>query len=122
MLSQLISVVTSGQLAIQYLGTCQTIQVNTTQRVQPGTNRPSGKRYKKRPKEAAPRKLRPATSGHQAGCTAASAYRVSGNVAVPKVSSVRATNSAILSAAVRQKIRAATALYPTAKTMSSPTP
>jgi hypothetical protein len=32
------------QLGKKYLGNCQAIQTSTTQRVQRGTNRPSGKR------------------------------------------------------------------------------
>src|SRR6266487_4109274 len=111
-----------GQVGTQYLGKSQATQASATQRVQRGMNRPSGKRYRNRLKAAEPRKLRPATSGHHAGCAVASAeYMVAGKVAVPKVSSARAVNSANRSADVRQKISAATATYTTAKAISSAT-
>src|SRR5688500_9896734 len=93
--SHMVQIVTSGQVRTQYLGACHASQASTTQRVQRGTNRPFGKMYKNRPKEADPRKLRTATGGHQLGCAAASAYMFSVKVAVANVSSARATNSAI---------------------------
>src|SRR3990172_6552596 len=111
-----------GQLGIQYLGNSQAIQASATHRVQRGTNRPSGKRYRNRLKEAEPRKWSPATVGCHAGCATTSASMVKGWVAVPKVSSARATNSARRSADLSQKISAATAPYTTAKTTSSATP
>jgi hypothetical protein len=52
----------------KYLGNCQAIQTSATKRVQRGTNRPSGKRYRKRPKEAAPRKWRKEVGVSHAGC------------------------------------------------------
>src|SRR5215216_2588200 len=92
--SQIVKVFRPGQVATQYLGICHASQASATQRVQRGTNRPSGKIYKNRPKEAAPRKLSAATGGHQRGCAAASAYMFSVKVAVANMSSARATNSA----------------------------
>src|SRR5262249_44494995 len=121
-LSPVIQMLKFGQSVSQYLGSCQAIQASATQRVQRGTKRPSGKTYKNRPKEADPRKLRTATGGHQAACMAANAYKSSGKVAIPKVSSAKATNSAKRSADLRQKISAATATYTAAKTTSSATP
>src|SRR5919199_1417442 len=87
----------------QYLGNCQEIQTSATQRVQRGTNRPSGKTYRKRPNNAEPRKFRKAKGHHQAWCVAASASAAFGKVAVPKVSSARETNKVILSSGLRQK-------------------
>src|SRR5687767_7018953 len=89
-------VVTSAtfQVGDQYLGACQASHASATQRVQRGKNRPSGKRNRKRPKAAAPRKLRPATGSPQAGCASISDIKGWVKVAVPNVSSARAVNSA----------------------------
>src|SRR5215210_7947080 len=103
------------QLGKKYLGTCQAIHTSATQRAQRGTNRPSGKTYKKSPKEAAPTKWRKATTISQAGCSAASAAMVKPKVAVPKVSSARETNSPIRSSDLRQKTSAATPPHTAAK-------
>src|SRR3712207_2668825 len=93
-----------SQVGERYLGTCQASHASATQRVQRGTNRPSGKRNRKRPKEAAPRKLRTATGGAQAGCASSSDISGSVKVAVPNVSSARAVKSAIRSSDLRQKM------------------
>src|ERR687894_1357929 len=77
----------------KYLGNCQAIHTSATQRVQRGTNRPSGNRYKKRPNEAEPRKWRKVTGTSETGCRAARVAMVTGRVAVPKVRSARETNS-----------------------------
>src|SRR5215207_6424374 len=102
----------------KYLGSCEAIHTNATQRAQRGTNRPSGKRYRKRPKDAAPRKWTKETGISQAGCRAASADMVDPKVAVPNVSSARDTNSAMRSSDLRQKISAATVPHTAAKTTS----
>src|SRR5215207_92092 len=102
----------------KYLGSCEAIHTNATQRVHWGTNRPSGKRYRKRPKEATPRKWTKETGISQAGCRAASASMVNTKVAVPNVSRARETNSAMRSSDLRQKMSAATAPHTAAKRTS----
>src|ERR687896_270239 len=102
----------------KYLGSCEAIQTNATQRVQRGTNLPSGKRYRKRPKDAVPRKWTKETGISQAGCRAASASMVNTKVAVPNVSSARETNRAMRSSDLRKKMRAATTPHTAAKTTS----
>jgi hypothetical protein len=105
-------------LGKKYLGACQAIHTSATQRVQRGTNRPSGNRYRKRPNEAEPRKWKNATGTSQTGCRAARVAIVTGRVAVPKVRSARETNSPMRSSDLRQKMSAATAPYTDAKTTS----
>src|SRR5215211_4208323 len=102
----------------KYLGNCQRIQTSTTQRVQRGTNRPSGKRYRKRPKEAAPTKWRKEVGVSHAGCRAASASMVNTKVAVPKVSRARETSNPMRSSDLRKKMRSATTVHTAAKRMS----
>src|ERR687894_2703696 len=102
----------------KYLGNCQAIHASATQRVQRGTNRPSGNRYRKRPKEAEPRKWRKSTGISETGCRAASAAMDKGKVAVPKVRSARETNNPVRSSGLRQKMSTATAAYTAAKTIS----
>src|SRR5215211_8595200 len=106
------------QLGKKYRGNCQTIQTSTTQRVQLGTNRQSGKRYRKRPKEAAPRKWRKEVGISHAGCRAATAAMVNTKVAVPKVSSARETSNPMRSSDLGQKMRTATTVHTAAKRMS----
>jgi hypothetical protein len=105
-------------LGKKYLGTCQPIHTSATQRVQRGTNRPSGNRYRKRPNEAEPRRCRMATGASVTGCRAARVAMVTGRVAVPKVSNARETNSPMRSSDLRQKMSVATAPYTDAKTTS----
>jgi len=102
----------------KYLGSCEAIHTNATHRAQRGTNRPSGKRYRKRLKEAAPRKWTKETGISQAGYCAARAAMVKVKVAVPKVSSAKETNSAMRSSERRKKMSAATATHTAAKTTS----
>jgi hypothetical protein len=56
-----------------------------------------------------PRDCKNATGRRHTGEFAASTSVVSANVAAPKVSSARETNSAMRSSGLRQKMRAATA-------------
>src|SRR5215210_2150967 len=102
----------------QCLGNCQTSHTSATHRVQVGTNRPSGKIYRKMPKVMAPRDRKNATGTCQAKDRAASTLIVSGKVAIPNVSRAIETSSAMRSSGLRQKIRAATAPYTAAKMMS----
>src|SRR5215210_8759874 len=111
----------SVQRGNQYLGNCQAIHAIATGQVQRGTKRPSGKRYRKRPKEIDPKDLRNATGSRQKGASAASTLIVSVKVAAPNVSSASETNSAMRSSGLRQKMRAATAPYAAAKPTSSAT-
>src|ERR687893_212936 len=93
----------------------------TTQRVQPGTKRPSGNRYRNRPKEAAPRKSRRDSGHHKEAYSIDSAYVGFGKPAIPKVSRAKEASIAIRSSDFRQKIMTATATYPAAKTTSCTT-
>src|ERR671910_724331 len=103
------------QLGKKCSANCHPIHTSATQRVQRGTKRPSGKRYRKRPKEAAPRKWRKATGISQAGCCAASAAMEKVKVAVPNVSSAREANSAMRSSDLRMKMSMATPTHTAAK-------
>src|SRR4028119_1799285 len=94
-----------SQLGNQYAGSCQAIHAKTTQRVQPGTKRPSGKRYRNRPKEAAPRKSRRDSGHHKAAYSMDSAYVGFGKPAIPKVSRAKEASIAIRSRDFRRKIR-----------------
>src|SRR3712207_9595701 len=93
------------QLGKKYLGTCQASHTSATQRVQRGTNRPSGNRYRKRPKQAEPRKWKMETGISQAGYRAGSAAMVDEKVAVPKVRSARETNRPMRSSDLRSEER-----------------
>src|SRR5215203_3361838 len=110
-----------SQLGNQYVGSCQAIHAKTIPRVQPGTKRPSGKRYRNRPKEAAPRKSRRESGHHKEAYSIDSAYVAFGKPAVPKVSRAKEASIAIRSSDFRQKIMNATVTYPAAKTMSCTT-
>src|SRR5215204_4832487 len=105
----------------QCLGNCQTSHASATHRVHDGTNRPSGKRYRKSPNVMAPRDCKNATGNSQVGDCAASTPIVSGKVATPKVSKDSETSSAIRSSGLRQKTRVATAPNTAAKTTSTTT-
>src|SRR5918998_4071 len=110
-----------SQLGNQYVGSCQAIHAKTAQRVQPGTKRPSGKRYRNRPKEAAPRKSRRDSGHHKEAYSIDSAYVGFGKPTIPKVSRAKEASIAIRSSDFRQKIMTATATYTAAKTMSCTT-
>src|SRR4051794_18925193 len=77
--------------------------------------------YRNRLKEAAPTKWRTATGISQPECPEASDPTVNPNVAVPKVSSARDTNSPIRSSDLRQKMSPATAAYTAANRTSMAT-
>src|ERR671910_1269241 len=109
------------QLGKTCLIACQAIHTSATQRVHRGTNRPSGKRYKKRENEAAPRRCRKSTVNPREGYLVASASRVNTNVDVPNVSSAREVSNPIRSSDLRQKTRAATAQHTAAKPVSNVT-
>jgi hypothetical protein len=110
-----------SQFGSQYVGSCQAIHTRMTQRVQPGTKRPSGKRYRNMPKEARPRKSRRESGHHKEVYSIDSADVVLGKPAVPKVSRPKETSIAMGSTDLRQKMMAATKTYTVAKTTSSTT-
>src|SRR5580700_6412454 len=78
-------------------------------RVQRGTNRPSGKRYKRRQSETYPRPINILSDQYQAECTFVARIAWAWTLKLtPKVTRNSETNMAIQSSDRRQKIRAAT--------------
>src|SRR5829696_8040835 len=91
-----------------------------TQKVQRGTKRPSGKRYRNRLMQTEPIDPRATAGSRHAGCTAESRSTALGKVAAPKSSRVSEANRAMRSTVLRQKMRADTAQYTAANITSSP--
>src|SRR5690349_6121254 len=92
------------------------------QRVQPGTNRPLGKRKKKIMKLDCPRRSRMPTSINQKVESGASAFwRILVKPAPLKRTSIKAQKSAMRSADLRQKISAPSAKHTSTEIASSVT-
>src|SRR5258706_1403419 len=87
-------------------------------RVQCGTKRPSGKRKKNRTGEILPRKNTPANTHRNMPFSAATMSKLAAKASDPNVTSMRATNKAIRSSDLRQKMIPPTTHATTANTTS----